>query len=212
VLCLTEDVKYAWIEAHRDSYSVTLMCQLLGVSRSGWHAARVRPASARAQIDAQLLEEIRRRQCKHRGCYGRRRMRREVSTALGRPVNEKRVGRLMREHDLQSRQRRRFRVVTTDSKHGHAVAPNQKWLADLTYVATAEGWLYLALILDLFSRKFDGVDERVDAAGAGAGGTGDGASLARSAGRSDASQRPRLVVRRRPLIARCWLRAASPCR
>jgi transposase InsO family protein len=71
-------------------------------------------------------------------------MRREVSTALGRPVNEKRVGRLMREHDLQSRKRRRFRVVTTDSKHGHAVvpnvlardftatAPNQKWLADLS--------------------------------------------------------------------------------
>ncbi|MEW5881341.1 MAG: IS3 family transposase [Pseudomonadota bacterium] len=161
-------MKYAWIEQHRDSYSVTLMCQLLGVSRSGVYAARVRPAPARAQTDAQLIDEIRRRQRKHRGCYGRRRMRREVSAALGRPVNEKRVGRLMREHDLQSRKRRRFRVVTTDSKHGHAVAPNvlardfaatapnQKWLADLTYVPTAEGWLYLALILDLFSRKFIG--------------------------------------------------------
>ncbi len=161
-------MKYAWIEAHRDSHSVTLMCQLLGVSRSGVHAARVRPAPARAQVDAQLAEEIRRRQRKHRGRYGRRRMRRELSTTLGRPVSEKRVGRLMREHDLQSRKRRRFRVVTTDSKHGHAVAPNvlqrdftatapnQKWLADLTYVPTAEGWLYLALILDLFSRKFVG--------------------------------------------------------
>jgi len=161
-------VKYAWIEAHRDSYSVTLMCQLLGVSRSGVHAARVRPASVRAQTDAQLTDEIRRRQRKHRGRYGRRRMRREVSTALGRPVNEKRVGRLMREHDLQSRKRRRFRVVTTESKHAHpvapnvlardfaATAPNQKWLADLTYVPTAEGWLYVALILDLFSRKFVG--------------------------------------------------------
>ncbi len=161
-------MKYAWIEAHRDSYSVTLMCQLLGVSRSGWHAARVRPASKRAQADAELTEEIRRRQRKHRGRYGRRRMRREVSTALGRPVNEKRVGRLMREHDLQCRKRRRLRVVTTDSKHGHAVAPNvlgrdftatapnQKWLADLTYVPTAEGWLYVALILDLYSRKLVG--------------------------------------------------------
>jgi transposase InsO family protein len=161
-------VKYAWIEAHRDSYQVTMMCRLLGVSRSGVHAARVRSASVRAKADVQLVEEIRRRQRKHRGRYGRRRMRREVSTALGRPVNEKRVGRLMRQHDLQSRQRRRFRVVTTDSKHGHAVAPNvlerdftatapnQKWLADLTYVPTAEGWLYLALILDLFSRKFVG--------------------------------------------------------
>jgi putative transposase len=162
-------VKYAWIEAHRDSYSVTLMCQLLGVSRSGVHAARVRPPSARAQSDAQLLEEIRRRQRKHRGRYGRRRMHREVSAARrDEMINEKRIGRLMRQGDLQSRQRRRFRVVTTDSKHAHpiapnvlardfeATAPNQKWLADLTYVPTAEGWLYLALVLDLFSRKFVG--------------------------------------------------------
>ncbi len=158
-------MKYAWIEAHRDSYSVTLMCQLLGVSRSGVHAARVRPASARAKTDAQLTDEIRRRQRKHRGRYGRRRMHRELGRALERPVNEKRVGRLMREHDLQSRQRRRFRVVTTDSKHAHpvapnvlardfaATAPNQKWLADLTYVPTAEGWLYLALILDPAARS-----------------------------------------------------------
>lgn len=161
-------MKYAWIEAHRDSYSVTLMCQLLGVSRSGWHAARTRGASARARRDVQLLAAIRRRQHKHRGRYGRRRMTREVRTELGWPINEKRVGRLMRQADLQSRQRRRFRVVTTDSKRAHpvapnvlardfaATAPNQKWLADLTYVPTAEGWLYLALILDLFSRKLVG--------------------------------------------------------
>ena len=161
-------MKYAWIEAQRDSYSVTLMCQLLGVSRSGVHAARVRSPSARARSDMQLVEEIRRRQRKHRGRYGRRRMHREVRAALSESINEKRVGRLMREADLQSRKRRRFRVVTTDSKHAHpiapnilardfgATAPNQKWLADLTYVPTAEGWLYLALILDLFSRKFVG--------------------------------------------------------
>jgi transposase InsO family protein len=161
-------VKYAWIEAHRDSYSVTLMCQLLGVSRSGWHAARGRGASARAQDDARLLEAIRDCQHKHRGRYGRRRMTREIRTELRRPINEKRIGRLMREGDLQSRLRRRFRVVTTDTKHAHpvapnvlardftATAPNQKWLADLTYVPTAEGWLYLALILDLFSRKLVG--------------------------------------------------------
>jgi len=161
-------VKYAWIEAHRDSYSVTLMCQLLGVSRSGVHAARLRPAPRRAHVDGQLTEAIRRGQSKHRGRYGRRRMTREVRAALGQPVNEKRVGRLMRQNDLQSRQRRRFRVVTTDSKHAHpvapnvlarefaATAPNQTWLADITYVRTGEGWLYLALVLDLYSRKFVG--------------------------------------------------------
>ena len=161
-------MKYAWIEAHRGSYSVTLMCQLLGVSRSGVHAARVRPAPKRAHTDVQLTDEIRRWQRKHRGRYGRRRMTREVRAALGQPVNAKRIGRLMREHDLQSRKRRRFRVITTDSKHAHPVAPNvlardfaatapdQKWLADITYVPTAEGWLYLALVLDLYSRKFVG--------------------------------------------------------
>lgn len=161
-------MKYAWIEQHRDSYSLTLMCQLLGVSRSGAHAARVRPASKRALTDAQLTDEIRRQQRRHRGRYGRRRMGRQVGAALGRRVNEKRVGRLMREHGLQSRKRRRFRVVTTDSRHAHpvapnvlardfvATAPNQKWLADITYVPTGEGWLYLALILDLYSRKFVG--------------------------------------------------------
>jgi putative transposase len=161
-------VKYAWIEAQRDSYSVTLMCQLLGVSRSGEHAARVRGAAARAQANAQLLEEIGWRQAKHRGRYGRRRMHREVRAAWGEPINEKRIGRLMRAAGLQCRKRRRFRVVTTDSRHAHPIAPNvlardfsasapdQKWLADLTYVPTAEGWLYVALVLDVFSRKLVG--------------------------------------------------------
>jgi transposase InsO family protein len=144
------------------------MCELLGVSRSGLHAASRRGLSARSQSDAGLIKDIRRRQERHRGCYGRRRMSREISRDLGQAVNIKRIGRLMREAGLQSRKRRRFRVVTTDSKHSHpvapnvlgrdfvATAPNQKWLADLTYVPTAEGWLYLALILDLYSRKMVG--------------------------------------------------------
>ena len=98
----------------------------------------------------------------------------EMSEKLGRPINHKRrgwpraIGRLMRAHDLNSRKRRKFRIVTTDSKHAHPVAPNvlerdfvanvpnQKWLADLTYVPTDEGWLYVALVLDLFARKIVG--------------------------------------------------------
>lgn len=161
-------MRYAWVEANRDSYSVTMMCELLSVSRSGLHDARRRELSARAADEVQLVKEIRSAQVKHRGRYGRRRMTAEVSEALGRPVNHKRIGRLMREHDLSSRKRRRFRVVTTDSKHAHPVAPNvlerdfaasapnQKWLADLTYIPTDEGWLYLALVLDLFARKIVG--------------------------------------------------------
>ena len=92
----------------------------------------------------------------------------EIREALGQKINHKRIARLMREHGLQSHKRRRFRVVTTDSKHAHplapnvlkrdfaALAPNQKWLADITYVPTDEGWLYLALVLDLYARKLVG--------------------------------------------------------
>jgi len=145
-----------------------MMCELLSVSRSGLNAAGVRAPSKRANDDEQLLEQIRDAQGRHRGRYGRRRMTTEISEAQGRPVNEKRVARVMREHGLQSHKRRRFRVVTTDSKHAHpvapnvlernfeATAPNQKWLADMTYVPTKEGWLYLALVLDLYARKLVG--------------------------------------------------------
>ena len=137
-------MKYAWIEKNRQAYSTTLMCELLSVSRSGLNAARVRTPSKRTLDDEQLLKQIRHSQHKHRGCYGRRRMTTEVSQAQGRQINPKRVARLMREHGLQSHKRRRFRVVTTDSKHAHpvapnvlardfaATAPNQKWLADMT--------------------------------------------------------------------------------
>ena len=161
-------MKYAWIEANRDSYSVTMMCEILSVSRSGLHDARGREPSLRTVDNTQIVKRIQRAQLKHRGRYGRRRMTPEVSEILGQPINHKRIGRLMRENDLSSRKRRRFRVVTTDSKHAHPVAPNvlerdfaarapnQKWLADLTYVPTDEGWLYVALVLDLFARKIVG--------------------------------------------------------
>jgi putative transposase len=161
-------VKYAWIEKHRQRYSATMMCQLLGVSRSGLHAARGREPSQRSQDDQHLVEQIRQSQHMHRGRYGRRRMTPEIGEVVGQPVNHKRIARLMREHGLQIHKRRRFRVVTTDSKHAHAVAPNvlgrdfeasapnRKWLADMTYVPTDEGWLYVALVLDLYARKLVG--------------------------------------------------------
>ena len=161
-------MKYAWIEKHRQIYSTTLMCELLSVSRSGLNAARARTPSRRTLDDEQLVRQIRHSQHKHRGRYGRRRMTTEVSQAQGCAVNHKRVARLMREHGLQSHKRRRFRVKTTHSKHAYPVAPNvlgrdfattapnQKWLADLTYIPTDEGWLYLALVLDLYARKLVG--------------------------------------------------------
>ena len=161
-------MRYAWIDKHRQIYSTTTMCELLSVSRSGLNAARVRAPSKRSLDDEQLVKQIRHSQHKHRGRYGRRRMTTEVSEAQGHQVNHKRVARVMREHGLQSHKRRRLRVVTTDSKHAHpvapnvlerdfeATAPNQKWLADMTYVPTGEGWLYVALVLDLYARKLVG--------------------------------------------------------
>lgn len=161
-------MKYAWILANREAFSIPMMCDLLGASRSGLHAAAKREGTNRRLEEAAVVEQIRQAQTKHRGRYGRRRMTPEVSEALGRKINHKRIGRLMREHDLQSRKRRPFRVRTTDSKHDHPIAPNvlerdfaatapdQKWLVDMTYVPTAEGWLYLALVLDLFARKIVG--------------------------------------------------------
>jgi transposase InsO family protein len=161
-------VKYAWIAAQRGSYEVTMLCRLLAVSRSGWYAAQGRGGSATAQRDQRLLEAIRDCQQRHRGRYGRRRMQRALRGLMQVSVSEKRVGRLMRQAGLQCRQRRRFRVGTTDSRHHWpiapnllqrhfcAAAPNGTWLADMTYVPTAEGWLYLALVMDLFSRKLVG--------------------------------------------------------
>ena len=161
-------MRYAWIVEHREVYSTQMMCELLSVSRSGLHQAVTRGPSARRLDEEKVVAQIRRAQIKHRGRYGRRRMTPEVSESLGRLINHKRIGRLMRKHDLRSRKRRAFRVRTTDSKHSHpiaanvlerdfeATAPNHKWLADLTYVRTDEGWLYLALVLDLFARKIVG--------------------------------------------------------
>ena len=162
-------MKYAWIVAHRERYSTPMMCELLAVSRSGmYQAMHHSEKTERIEAEQQIVEQIRRAQGKHRGRYGRRRMTPEVSEALGRVLNHKRIGRLMREHGLCSRKRRPFRVMTTDSRHDHpiapnvlqrdfaATAPNQKWLADLTYVRTDEGWLYLALVIDLFARKIVG--------------------------------------------------------
>jgi putative transposase len=161
-------VKYAWIWECREQYSIPMMCDLLSVSRSGLYQSLKREAAGGDADEARVVEQIRRAQRKHRGRYGRRRMTPEVNEALGQRINHKRIGRLMRDHGLGSRKRRPFRVTTTDSKHDFPVAPNvlerdfessapdQKWLADLTYVPTDEGWLYLALVIDMFARKIVG--------------------------------------------------------
>ena len=159
-------MKYAWIEAHRDAFNVGSMYRLLRVSKSGLYDWRGRPVSQRSQADDRLAQELHARHAHHRGKYGRPRLTAELR-AEGFRVNAKRVHRLMRREGLRGRTARRF-VRTTDSRHSFALAPNvlgQKfvasapdrvWLADITYVSTGEGWLYVAIVMDLFSRKFVG--------------------------------------------------------
>jgi transposase InsO family protein len=141
-------------------------CQHLGASRSGFYAWSQRPESVRQQADKELAEEVAQVHRDSRGTYGSPRVHAELR-ARGRRVSRKRVARLMGQQHLAARKRRRF-VRTTDSRHGLPVAPNvlerdfspdkpnSTWATDITYVWTAEGWLYLAAVLDLFSRRVVG--------------------------------------------------------
>jgi putative transposase len=155
-----------FIRDHVASFPVSVMCEVLGVSRGGYYAWAVRPESARAAADRALAAEIRAVHADSRGRYGSPRVHAELR-AHGRRVGRKRVARLMRGMGLSARRKRRFRR-TTDSAHAFPVAPNllgrdftaaapdRVWLADLTYIRTAEGWLYLAVVLDLYSRRVVG--------------------------------------------------------
>lgn len=148
-------------------YSVCDLCEALKVSRSGYYAWVGRGSGVRAEDNLRLRAEIQTLFDEHRQSYGSPRITAALRQA-GWPCNHKRVERLMRENGLQGRQRRRYRVVTTDSKHDEPIAPNrlaqapactapdQIWVTDITYVPTDEGWLYLAGVLDLYSRKVVG--------------------------------------------------------
>ena len=167
-------MKFAFIDAEKASFEVRFMCSQLEVSRSGFYAWRGRKPSARAIDEALLVEEVRSVHNASRGTYGSPR----VHAALkgrGRRTSCKRVARIMREGCLVSRHKRRTRR-TTDSNHAFPIAPNilnrdftttapnQAWVTDITYVWTREGWLYVAAVLDLFSRMVVGwaMSERID--------------------------------------------------
>jgi transposase InsO family protein len=162
-------MRFAFIRAHASEHTITTMCRVLGVSKAGYYAWGKRPPSARARTDQQLAVEIRAIHRRSRGTYGSPRVHAELQ-AQGRRVGEKRVARVMRLEGVRAKRRRAFRV-TTDSRHGQPVAPNvldrqfaveqvgtpdRVWAGDITYVATREGWLYLAVVLDLASRRVVG--------------------------------------------------------
>ena len=160
-------MRFCLIEDQRDIWPVRVMCDALGVSPSGFYAWRSRPESARKIANRELLVDIRRVHADHRGRYGAPRIHAELR-AEGQIVSRKRIERVMHRHGILAHAPRRYRVCTTDSKHALPIAanlldrnfaaekPDQIWLADITYIPTGEGWLYLAVILDLFTRKVVG--------------------------------------------------------
>lgn len=160
-------MRYAFIQQHCQNLPVPLMCQVLQVSRSGYYDFLKHVPSASEQRRCEMKLQIRRIYQDSDGIYGSPRIHRQLK-AEGACCNEKTVAKLMREEDLVASNRRRFRVQTTDSDHHYPVAanlleqcftaqgPNEVWTADITYIPTGEGWLYLAVEMDLYSRKIVG--------------------------------------------------------
>jgi len=159
-------VKFAFITEEKVAFPIAALCRLLAVSTSGYYAAQGRPRSLHARRDERLAEQVTEVHLASKRRYGSPRVHAEIK-AMGARVGRKRVARLMREKKLAGRTRRRFRT-TTDSKHDFPIAPNvleraftasapdRAWVTDITFVWTAQGWLYLAVILDLFSRRVVG--------------------------------------------------------
>ena len=160
-------MSFKFIRDHAGRWPVRLMCRVLEVSASGYYAWRGRPESARARANRALLADVRRLHGEHHGRYGSPRMHAALR-AEGGTASRGRVARLMRRHGIRALAGRRFRPCTTDSRHPLPIAPNllnqefvasapnRVWLADITYIATGEGWLYLAAVLDLATRKIVG--------------------------------------------------------
>ena len=164
---------FQFIRDHREHFPVRLMCRVLEASPSGFYDWLRRPESQRAAEDRALIEKIQAVHNESRRTYGSPRVHASLK-AEGYRIGRKRVARLMRENDIRAKAKRKFKV-TTDSRHDHPVAPNlldrqftveapnTVWLADISYIWTREGWLYLAVVLDLFSRQVVGwaMDEQM---------------------------------------------------
>jgi putative transposase len=159
-------MRFALIDRAKAEFPIHRLCRVLGVSQSGYFAWKGRPACRRQRDDMVLLAHVRSAFALSNGTYGSPRMTRELRDS-GLTVGRHRTARLMRENGLRARHKRRFKR-TTDSHHAWPVAPNlldqdftatgpdEKWGADISYVWTREGWLYLAVVIDLFARRVVG--------------------------------------------------------
>jgi len=160
-------VKFGFVAKHRGIWPVDVLCGALGVSRSGFYAWRTRAPSRRTRTDARILVDVRTSFLMSDRTYGARRILGDVRDA-GHACGRQHVARLMRTEGLWARPKRRARPIDSGVRLVHtlapnvldrqfaATAPNQKWVADFTYLWTREGWLFLAVVLDLFSRRVVG--------------------------------------------------------
>ena len=159
-------MRFRFIEEQRELFPVQRLCQVLGVTPSGYYAWHQRAVSQREKANRELVKRIARIQKEHQGTYGSPRVYRELQ-AQGVACGEHRVERLMRLHDLGAQRSKRFRATTKRDRGVEVAAnllgrdfeaqgPNEKWVADITYIPTGEGWLYLAVIMDLYSRHVTG--------------------------------------------------------
>ncbi len=159
-------MRYQFIDHYQQEFPIMVMCRVLEVSESGYYAWRKRPESSRQREDAHITQKIRQTFHEHQGRYGSPRIRRELRDP-GISCSRKRIARLMRDAGLSASRKRR-RVITTRRDLTHPVVsnlldrdfsaeePNKKWVTDITYIPTQQGWLYLAVILDLYSRMVVG--------------------------------------------------------
>jgi putative transposase len=151
----------------KGAHTIELLCELLGVSRSGYYRWAESPPTARQREDDELADKIVQAHDESRQTYGAPRIVKELKEQ-GLKTSKRRCARIMRERGIRGRKKQRRRPRTTDSRHAHAPAPNlmresakptganQAWMTDITYIETGEGWLYLAAILDVWSRKVVG--------------------------------------------------------
>lgn len=159
-------MKFALIHAEKDNFPVALLCRVLGVTRQGYYASLKRSPSSRHANEKALRERVREVHKQSRGTYGSPRVHAALRSQ-GMRIGKRRVERTLRSMGLSARPRRRFRSTTSANpahavtsnllnRQFHAQAPNTRWVTDISYVWTDEGWCYLAVILDLFSRAVVG--------------------------------------------------------
>lgn len=159
-------MKYQFIQIHRSEFPVKKMCQILKVSRSGYYKREYKKPSNRDEENNALLNRIKVVYETNRGCYGSPRITKQLNRD-GITCGKNRIARIMQKNNIKAKTKKRFKI-TTNSKHNYPAAPNllkqdftaiginQKWVSDITYIYTKEGWLYLAGILDLCSKKIVG--------------------------------------------------------